>query len=98
MTIQYLTEQFASLGLEPGGVGGTWVQEVPLVAITADPDMSLSIGGAGGTTTFEYGSQFVAGTPRVVESVGFENSEMVFVGYLGPELLFRDRAGLWSGR
>ena len=45
LTIQYLTEQFASLGLEPGGTDGSWVQEVPMVAITADPDMALSISG-----------------------------------------------------
>ena len=96
LTIQYLSEQFASLGLEPGGVDGTWVQEVPLVAITADPDMTLSIGGPAGSTTFEYGSEFVAGTPRVVESVGFENSEMVFVGYgaVAPEFEWDDYASV----
>ena len=65
--MQYLTEQFAALGLEPGGADGTWVQEVPLVSITADPDMALTITGAGGSKTFDYGSEFVAGTPRVVE-------------------------------
>ncbi len=96
LTIQYLSEQFASLGLEPGGVDGTWVQEVPLVAITADPDMTLSIGGPAGSTTFEYGSEFVAGTPRVVESVGFEDSEMVFLGYgaVAPEFGWDDYASV----
>ena len=96
LTIQYLTDQFASLGLEPGGVNGTWVQEVPMVAITADPDMSLAISGVGGSRTFEYGSEFVAGTPRVVESVGFENSELVFVGYgaVAPEFGWDDYAAV----
>ena len=96
LTIQYLTEQFASLGLKPGGVNGTWVQEVPLVAITADPDMSLAISGAGGSRAFEYGAEFVAGTPRVVESVGFENSELVFVGYgaVAPEFGWDDYASV----
>jgi len=96
MTIQYLTEQFASLGLEPGGVNGTWVQEVPLVAITADPGMSLTISSGGGSRTFEYGPEFVAGTPRVVESVGFEDSELVFVGYgaVAPEFGWDDYAAV----
>jgi len=96
LTIQYLTEQFAALGLEPGGENGTWTQEVPLVAITADPDMTLGIGGAGGSTTFEYGSEFVAGTPRVVEEVSFHDSEMVFVGYgaVAPEYGWDDYAGV----
>jgi Zn-dependent M28 family amino/carboxypeptidase len=96
LTIQYLTEQFASLGLQPGGVNGTWVQEVPLVAITADPEMSLTISGAGDSRSFEYGPEFVAGTPRVVESVGFEGSELVFVGYgaVAPEYDWNDYAGV----
>jgi len=96
LTIQYLTEQFASLGLEPGGMNGTWVQEVPLVAITADPDMSLAISGTSGSRAFEYGAEFVAGTPRVVESVGFENSEMIFVGYgaVAPEFGWDDYAAV----
>lgn len=96
LTIQYLTEQFASLGLEPGGDNGTWVQEVPMVAITADPDMSLTIGGASGSQSFDYGSEFVAGTSRVVESVGFDASDMVFVGYgaVAPEFGWDDYASV----
>ncbi|MBT8397212.1 MAG: M28 family peptidase [Gemmatimonadetes bacterium] len=94
LTIQYLTEQSAALGLEPAGEEGTWVQEVPVVAITADPDMTLTINGGSGPATFEYGSEFVAGTPRVVERVGFEGSEMVFVGYgaVAPEFGWDDYA------
>ena len=96
MTIQYLTEQFAAMGLEPGGTDGGWVQDVPLVAITADPDMALTISGADGSRTFQYGSEFVAGTPRVVESVGFAGSELVFVGYgaVAPEYNWDDYAGV----
>ena len=94
LTIQYLTEQFASMGLEPGGVDGTWVQEVPLVAITANPDMELTVRGAEGPRSFAYGSEFVAGTQRVVENVGFEESELVFVGYgaVAPEYDWNDYA------
>ncbi|MCJ7630167.1 MAG: M28 family metallopeptidase, partial [Longimicrobiales bacterium] len=64
--------------------------------ITADPDMSLAISGAGGSRTFDYGSEFVAGTPRVVESVGFENSALVFVGYgaVAPEFGWDDYAAV----
>ncbi|MHC4781106.1 MAG: M28 family metallopeptidase, partial [Planctomycetota bacterium] len=95
-TMQYLTEQFAGLGLEPGGENGSWVQEVPLVSITADPDMALTISGAGGSQTFEYGPEFVAGTPRVVENVAVEGSELVFVGYgaVAPEFQWNDYAAV----
>ncbi|HVM36836.1 MAG TPA: peptidase M20, partial [Sphingomicrobium sp.] len=30
-TIHYLARQFAAAGLEPGGTGGSWYQEVPLI-------------------------------------------------------------------
>ena len=47
LTIEYLTEQFANLGLEPGNPGGSWVQGVPLVGITpqAGSDFQVSMGG-----------------------------------------------------
>lgn len=94
LTIQYLTEQFAALGLEPGGVNGTWVQEVPLVSITADPDMTLTVAGSDDTRSFAYQTEFVANTPRVVESIALEESELVFVGYgaVAPEYQWNDYA------
>ncbi len=96
MTIQYLMEQSAGIGLKPGGVNGTWVQEVPMVAITADPDMSLTINGGGDTRSFAYGSEFVAGTPRVVDEVSIDDSELVFVGYgaVAPEYDWDDYAAV----
>jgi Zn-dependent M28 family amino/carboxypeptidase len=96
LTIQYLTEQFGALGLEPGGENGTWVQDVPLVSITADPDMTLTVAGNNATQSFAYHTEFVAGTPRVVESIALENSELVFVGYgsVAPEYQWNDYAGV----
>jgi Zn-dependent M28 family amino/carboxypeptidase len=96
LTIQYLTEQFSALGLEPGGVDGTWVQEVPLVSITADPDMTLTVAGHDDTRTFAYHTDFVANTPRVVESVALEDSELLFVGYgaVAPEFGWNDFEGV----
>jgi len=96
LTLQYLTEQFASLGLEPGGENGSWTQEVPLVAITADPEMELAISGEDGSRTFAYGPEFVAWTQRVVDEVSFQDSEMVFVGYgaVAPEYGWNDYAGV----
>jgi Zn-dependent M28 family amino/carboxypeptidase len=96
LTIQYLTEQFAALGLEPGGVNGTWVQEVPLVSITANPDMALTVAGRDATRSFAYHTEFVANTRRVVESVALEGSELVFVGYgaVAPEFGWNDFEGV----
>ena len=96
LTMDFLVQTFTGMGLEPGGENGTWFQEVPLVSITADTDMTLSISGAGATSTFEYATEFVAGTPRVVEHTAVENSELVFVGYgaVAPEFGWDDYAGV----
>ncbi len=94
-TIDYLTGEFEKLGLQPGN-GGSWVQEVPLVSITADPSMSLSVGRAGTVKQFTYGGDFVAWTKRVVDSVDLEDSELVFVGFgiVAPEYGWDDYAGV----
>jgi len=95
-TIQYLTEQFASLGLEPGGPDGRWVQDVPLVSITADPSLTLTVEGGSGPATFQYGPDIIAWTTRVVEDIQVEDSELVFVGYgiVAPEYGWNDYEGL----
>lgn len=93
-TMEYLTEQFGALGLEPGGDDGSWFQEVPLVSITANPDMTLTINGGGATSVFQSATDFVAGTPRVVEDISIQDSELVFVGYgaVAPEFDWNDYA------
>src|SRR5438067_1753479 len=37
VTIDYLQQQFKKLGLEPGNPDGTYLQAVPLVAISSHP-------------------------------------------------------------
>jgi Zn-dependent M28 family amino/carboxypeptidase len=43
-TIAWLQRHFAALGTQPGN-GGSWVQEVPITAVTSAPDAVLSIRG-----------------------------------------------------
>jgi len=95
-TMAYLTQQFDSLGLEPGGPDGSWTQDVPLVSIAADPDMTVRISGGTGPATFQYGPDFIAWTKRVVEDVDVENSDVVFVGYgiIAPEYDWNDYEGV----
>ena len=42
-TVAYLEAQFRAMGLAPGNTDGTYIQNGPLVAITADPAMTLAI-------------------------------------------------------
>ncbi|MBI3982820.1 MAG: M28 family peptidase [Gemmatimonadetes bacterium] len=94
-TIAYLRGEFAKLGLRPGNVGG-WFQEAPLVAMTADRNMVLSVSGQSGTRTFRYGDDFIGFTRRVVQQSQLDNSEVVFAGYgvVAPEYGWNDYAGL----
>jgi hypothetical protein len=42
-TVEYLINEFKKLGLKPGN-GSSWLQEVPIVEITAGSDASLRLG------------------------------------------------------
>ncbi len=76
LTLEYLTEQFKAIGFKPGN-GESFLQEVPLVSIEASSDMTLSIGGK----DYQYGTDMVMGSSRIMAQSQLKNSELVFVGY-----------------
>ena len=94
-TIPYLIQQMRRAGLKPGN-HGSWTQDVPMVEMTASPDMALTIAGGSTPLRFAYKTDLVAGTYRVVPRVDIANSEMVFVGYgiNAPEKGWNDYAGV----
>jgi Zn-dependent M28 family amino/carboxypeptidase len=94
-TVRYLRARFEELGLEPGN-GISWVQEVPLVSLTPDPDMGAVIGGRGTVNRLQHAADFVAVTERVAEQVALDRSELVFVGYgiVAPEFGWNDYEGV----
>jgi Zn-dependent M28 family amino/carboxypeptidase len=95
-TLRYLEEQFRTFGLEPGHPDGTYLQKVPLVGITADPSMKLTLSGRGRRLQPKFGPEFVAWSKRVTDSVSIENAEMIFAGYgvQAPEFQWDDFKGL----
>jgi len=90
LTLEYLGDHFEGLGLE------VELQPVPLVSITADPDMTLDVRGEDGTVSLAYQDDMMAWTTRVVEEVSLEDSELVFAGYgiVAPEYGWDDYEGL----
>ena len=94
-TVRYLRNRFEALGLRPGN-GESWVQEVPLVSITADTSTNLLFRGRSATMRLGFGDDFVAWTKRVTEQTALRNSELVFVGYgiEAPEYGWNDYEGL----
>jgi Zn-dependent M28 family amino/carboxypeptidase len=94
-TIEYLRTQAERIGLQPGA-GDGWFQDVQLVSITADPQMTLSLSGANGANRYAYGTDFMAWTTRVVPEVDVTDSELIFVGYgtVAPEYDWNDYEGI----
>jgi Zn-dependent M28 family amino/carboxypeptidase len=99
LTVNYLAEQFKSLGLEPGTVDSdgkpSWFQQVPVVEmqIEATP---LTISGESFNKELKPINDMVAFTQRQTDSSALQNSELVFVGYgiVAPENDWNDYAGL----
>ncbi|KZN49860.1 M28 family metallopeptidase [Pseudoalteromonas luteoviolacea] len=91
LTLAYLTKHFKALGYEPGN-GNSFLQEVPLVSIEADPNMTLKIG----ERSYPYKKGMVMGTSRISPAQSLNNSELVFVGYgvNAPEYGWNDYKGL----
>jgi len=94
-TLDFLQAEFQKLGLKPGN-GQSFLQEVPMVVITADPSAPLEIKKDQKSISFAFKKDFVAQTRRVVEEVSLADSEMVFAGYgiVAPEYNWNDYEGL----
>jgi Zn-dependent M28 family amino/carboxypeptidase len=96
LTVDYLVQQFESLGLEPAN-GGSYTQDVPLAWVEAsnNPDLVFS-GGEGEDMTLAYATDQVMWTRQQVPETSISGSELVFVGYgiNAPERDWNDYAGV----
>ncbi|WP_115719009.1 M28 family metallopeptidase [Gallaecimonas mangrovi] len=89
-TLAYLTEQFKRLGLKPG-FGDSYLQSVPLVAITSHPS-ALTLG----KLKLAYLHDMVINSPKAVADTQINNADVVFVGYgiHAPKLGWDDYKGI----
>ena len=94
-TLAYLQQQFQKAGLKPGNKG-RWLQDVPLVEITAKDVTPLTITGGKTPLSLAYGPDMVVGTYRVTPHIDVKDSDIVFAGYgiVAPEKGWNDYAGL----
>lgn len=90
-TVEYLVAEFKKLGLEPGN-GDSFLQQVPIVEITAGSDARLQLG----STELKYMQDMVIWTKRLVPEIALTESPLVFVGHgvVAPELGWNDYAGV----
>jgi len=95
LTLDYLEAQFRKLGLKPGN-GASFLQEVPMVEITAGSDAALSFTTAGATAELRFREDMVIWTKRVKPAESMDKSPMVFVGHgvTAPEYGWDDYAGV----
>ena len=93
-TVNYLTEQFKSVGLLPGGQNGSYTQPVELMGIKSEARLSLKA--AGNNIMMRNGDDFVAASMRFLPDVDVKNAQLVFVGYgvQAPEYDWDDYKGI----
>lgn len=80
-TIGYLIGRFEALGLEPGGVDGSWTQPVPLLHTTLGKPQTLAISIDDQTMALDAGTDIYVSTLQPNAMAVIEDAEMVFVGY-----------------
>jgi Zn-dependent M28 family amino/carboxypeptidase len=95
LTVSYIEKQFRDAHLEPGNPDGTYIQNVPLVGITADPKMQFTFTGHGKTLQLAYLKDFVAISKHMTDTVKVD-APMVFAGYgvQAPEYQWDDFKGV----
>ena len=95
-TVDYLVQRFKSLGLQPGGENGGWVQRVPLVHNVAGIPKMLDIRVGGSTLPLLVGRDISPHTTRATSRVEIAGAPLVFVGYgvAAPERGWDDFKGV----
>lgn len=93
-TINYLQQEFAASGLEPGN-GNSFLQEVPMVNIKATAAPSMQVQSAKGNFTLKAFDDYIIWTDKTDTSISLDNSELVFAGYgvVAPEYNWNDYEG-----
>ena len=79
-TVAYLTDQFRSAGLQPGGENGGWTQMVPLIR-TKLQSPQVSVRQASSTTQLNIPSDIYLSTVRDTQQASITNAPIVFVGF-----------------
>ena len=93
--INFLQQQFAALGLQPGN-GSSYLQEVPMVNIASDPAATMRVQSASGIFDLKGFDDYVIWSEKTDPKISIDNSEVVFAGYgvVAPEYNRNDYAGL----
>jgi Zn-dependent M28 family amino/carboxypeptidase len=94
-TLDYLQDQFKVMGIEPAN-GTSYLQEVPMVEITATVDPEMAVKKGKQETLFKGREDFVMWTERTDPKIEFKDDDIVFAGFgaVAPEYNWNDYEGL----
>ena len=96
MARDFMIAEMQKAGFEPGAEDGGWEQVVELVSVHASQPPSWTFNGSEGELTFKQWDDFIVGSGVQETRAGFENAELVFVGYgiQAPEYDWDDYRGI----
>ena len=88
---QYIATQFALLGLKPAGDNASFLQRVPFVGMTTQPETTFAIVGERGETKLKLADEYVA-RDETQQPTSDVDADIVFVGYgiEAPEYKWND--------
>src|SRR5882672_4016816 len=92
----YLATELESLGFQPAGPNKSWQQEFDVVGTKAQLPQAWSFTTKSGPVDLKLGDDYIAGSGVQTNSAGFDNADLVFVGYgiEAPEYKWNDFKGI----
>ena len=96
MAVDYVTKQLKSLGVQPAGEGGTYIQEVRLRKAFLKPGATFTVTAAQGAMPLTAGQDYVVYPSPELPATSVTNAPLAFAGFgiSAPELGYDDYAGL----
>src|SRR5579885_693273 len=92
LAAQYMATQFALYGLKPAGDNGTYMQKVPLVGVTPQPETTFSLVSANGSAMHLMPLEQYVAYDQTQQAQSEIDADLVFVGYgiEAPEYKWND--------
>ena len=96
LAVDYVTQQLKTLGMQPAGEGGTYIQKIRLRRAFLKPGAAFTMGGAAGTAPLVAGQDYVVYPSPELPATAVANAPLAFAGFgiSAPELGYDDYAGL----
>ena len=96
MAVDYVTKQLKSLGVQPAGEGGTYIQKVRLRKAFLKPGATFTATAAQGAMPLTAGQDYVVYPNPELPATSVTSAPLAFAGFgiSAPELGYDDYAGL----